>query len=187
MNETTRLNRRKELSSAGGTKRLNSAGENNSTRQHERNNSTQQEKTTQLDRRNKRTQLYRRNETTQLGWRKQLSSASGMEQLDSATPATACTAFTAESAFLIYSRRSNGSVTYFHTTGPSSINGLLKVDSAFYHRCSGSINESQACLGSETLEVSLQTDHLIGTSAQAPQHSMVTYTVMGILGPGPHV
>ncbi|GFS97320.1 hypothetical protein TNCV_1824811 [Trichonephila clavipes] len=34
--------------------------------------------------------------------------------------------------------------------------------------------------------VSLQTDHLIGTSAHAPQGTMVTYTGMGLLGPGPH-
>ncbi|GFW52144.1 hypothetical protein TNCV_2820131 [Trichonephila clavipes] len=33
---------------------------------------------------------------------KQLNSAAGMKQFDSAPPATACTAFTAESSFLIY-------------------------------------------------------------------------------------
>ncbi|GFS52062.1 hypothetical protein TNCV_1104841 [Trichonephila clavipes] len=31
----------------------------------------------------------------------------------------------------------------------------------------------------QTLEVSLQTDYLIGTSAQVPQHPMVTYTGKG--------
>ncbi|GFS85842.1 hypothetical protein TNCV_2973771 [Trichonephila clavipes] len=51
---------------------------------------------------------------------------------------------------------------------------------------SRSINEYQACLGTKTLEVSLQTDHLIGTSARAPQHPMVTYTEMGTVGPDPH-
>ncbi|GFY27294.1 hypothetical protein TNCV_2069141 [Trichonephila clavipes] len=44
--------------------------------------------------------------------------------------------------------------------------------------CCGSINEYQACLRTETLRVSLQTDHLIGTS-DAPQLPMVTYTGMG--------
>ncbi|GFW34478.1 hypothetical protein TNCV_500961 [Trichonephila clavipes] len=34
--------------------------------------------------------------------------------------------------------------------------------------------------------VSLQTDHLIGTSAHAPQHPMVMYIGMGTVGPGPH-
>ncbi|GFW28171.1 hypothetical protein TNCV_4499011 [Trichonephila clavipes] len=29
-------------------------------------------------------------------------------------------------------------------------------------------------------------DHLIGTSTQAPQRPMVTYTGMGTVGPGPH-
>ncbi|GFT13365.1 hypothetical protein TNCV_1551101 [Trichonephila clavipes] len=47
-------------------------------------------KTTQQDR------------TTQLGRIKQLNSTAGMKQLDSVPPATACIAFTAESAFLIY-------------------------------------------------------------------------------------
>ncbi|GFV87306.1 hypothetical protein TNCV_4032781 [Trichonephila clavipes] len=56
-----------------------------------------------------------------------------------------------------------------------SILGLGKVDSAC-HPFSGSINEYQACLGTKTLEVSLQTDHLIGTSAHAPQRPMVPYT-----------
>ncbi|GFU32951.1 hypothetical protein TNCV_4155411 [Trichonephila clavipes] len=36
------------------------------------------------------------------------------------------------------------------------------------------------------LEVSLQTDHLIGTSAHAPQRQMVMYPGMGTIGPGPH-
>ncbi|GFW53125.1 hypothetical protein TNCV_3293731 [Trichonephila clavipes] len=49
--------------------------------------------------------------------------------------------------------------------------GLGKVDSAF-HLFSGSINEYQACLGTKTLRVSLQTDHLIETSAHAPQRPM---------------
>ncbi|GFW46094.1 hypothetical protein TNCV_3277111 [Trichonephila clavipes] len=33
--------------------------------------------------------------------------------------------------------------------------------------------------------VSLQTDHLIGTSAHAPQHPLITYTEMGTVGLGP--
>ncbi|GFY19410.1 RNA-directed DNA polymerase from mobile element jockey [Trichonephila clavipes] len=53
-----------------------------------------------------------------------------------------------------------------------SINGLRKVDSAFHPRYIGSINEYQACLGSYTLKVSLQTDHQIGTSVPAPQRPM---------------
>ncbi|GFY10346.1 hypothetical protein TNCV_2630231 [Trichonephila clavipes] len=46
---------------------------------------------------------------------------------------------------------------------------LGKVDSAF-HSFSRSINEFQACLVAKTHGVSLQTDHLIGTSALIPQH-----------------
>ncbi|GFY06053.1 hypothetical protein TNCV_3863571 [Trichonephila clavipes] len=34
--------------------------------------------------------------------------------------------------------------------------------------------------------VSLQTDHLIETSAHAPQRSMIKYTGMDTLRPGPH-
>ncbi|GFW94142.1 hypothetical protein TNCV_1978821 [Trichonephila clavipes] len=92
-------------------KQLNlTVGENNSTRPstrkskplQDKNNSTQQEKIAQLGSMNETTQLSRRNETTQLGRRKQLNSTEGTKQLDSAPPATACTAFTAESAFLIY-------------------------------------------------------------------------------------
>ncbi|GFU44210.1 hypothetical protein TNCV_686201 [Trichonephila clavipes] len=66
------------------------------------------------------------------------------------------------------------------------IKGLGKVDSSFYPRCIGSINEYQACLGSLTLDVSLQKDHQIGTSVHAPQSPMVTYIGMGIVVPGPH-
>ncbi|GFV41432.1 hypothetical protein TNCV_5048371 [Trichonephila clavipes] len=61
-----------------------------------------------------------------------------------------------------------------------SILRLGKVDSTF-HPFSGSINEYQACLG-----VSLQIDHLIRTSAHAPQPPMVTYTEVGTVGLGPH-
>ncbi|GFW99894.1 hypothetical protein TNCV_2126031 [Trichonephila clavipes] len=39
-----------------------------------------------------------------------------------------------------------------------SINGLRKVDSAFHPRYIRSINEYQACFGSKTLKVSLQTE-----------------------------
>ncbi|GFV96121.1 hypothetical protein TNCV_1870811 [Trichonephila clavipes] len=45
----------------------------------------------------------------------------------------------------------SGSVSRFHTTGPGSIPGLGKVDSTFHPYCSGSINEYQACLGTQTL------------------------------------
>ncbi|GFY19636.1 hypothetical protein TNCV_4648081 [Trichonephila clavipes] len=86
----------KQLNSSVGTKQLNSTGENNSTRQHERNTSTgennstqQQERTTQLVSLNETTQLVSRNETTQL--------CTAVARLQ--PPATACTAFTAESAF----------------------------------------------------------------------------------------
>ncbi|GFV55297.1 hypothetical protein TNCV_5010441 [Trichonephila clavipes] len=51
------------------------------------------------------------------------------------------------------------------TPGPGSIPGLSKVDSAF-HPFSGSI-KYKACLETKTLKVSLQSDHLIGTSAHA--------------------
>ncbi|GFU24270.1 hypothetical protein TNCV_3395901 [Trichonephila clavipes] len=67
-----------------------------------------------------------------------------------------------------------------------SINGLRQVDSAFYPRYIGSINEYQACLGSQPLKVSLQTDHQIGTSVHAPQRPMVTCIMMGTVVPGPH-
>ncbi|GFV02492.1 hypothetical protein TNCV_1024201 [Trichonephila clavipes] len=60
-----------------------------------------------------------------------------------------------------------------------------KVDSAF-HLFRGTINEYQTCLGTKTLGVSLQIDHLFTTSANAPQHPMVTYTGMGTVGLGPH-
>ncbi|GFV62633.1 hypothetical protein TNCV_2528581 [Trichonephila clavipes] len=67
-----------------------------------------------------------------------------------------------------------------------SINGLLKVDSAFHPRYIGSINEYQVCFGSQTLKVFLQTDHQIGTSVHAPQRPMVTCIMMGTVVPGPH-
>ncbi|GFX41215.1 hypothetical protein TNCV_2219131 [Trichonephila clavipes] len=83
------------------------------------------------------------------------------------------------------SQWSSGSASDFHTTGPGSIPSLGKVDSAF-HPFSGSINEIQACLGTKTLWILLQTDHLIGTSVHAPQRPMVTYTGMGTVAPVPH-
>ncbi|PRD36885.1 UNVERIFIED_CONTAM: Tbx20 [Trichonephila clavipes] len=43
-----------------------------------------------------------------------------------------------------------------------------------FHPFSGSIKEYQACLGTKTQGVSLQTVHMIGTSAYAPQRPMVT-------------
>ncbi|GFW67572.1 hypothetical protein TNCV_3392431 [Trichonephila clavipes] len=55
-----------------------------------------------------------------------------------------------------------------------------------YPYCSGSINEYQAYLGTKTLGVSLQTDHLIETSAHAPQRPMTTYAGMGTVGAGSH-
>ncbi|GFS58256.1 hypothetical protein TNCV_4916511 [Trichonephila clavipes] len=67
-----------------------------------------------------------------------------------------------------------------------SINGLRKVDSAFHPRSIGSMNEYQACFGSKTLKVSLQTDHQIGTSVRVPQRPMVTCIMMGTVVPGPH-
>ncbi|GFX79723.1 hypothetical protein TNCV_2746421 [Trichonephila clavipes] len=73
------------------------------------NETTQQEKTAQLGSRiettqqEKTTQLSSRNETTQLNRRKQLNSSVRVKQLNSALPSTACTAFTAESAFSTYS------------------------------------------------------------------------------------
>ncbi|GFX55779.1 hypothetical protein TNCV_3428501 [Trichonephila clavipes] len=58
------------------------------------NETTQQEKTTQLSSRNETTQLVSRNETTHI--------CTAVDRLQ--PPATACTAFTAESAFSTYSR-----------------------------------------------------------------------------------
>ncbi|GFV65312.1 hypothetical protein TNCV_4573121 [Trichonephila clavipes] len=48
---------------------------------------------------------------------------------------------------------SSGSVSRFHTTGPGSIPGLGKVDLAFDPYCSGSLNEHQACLGTNTGDI----------------------------------
>ncbi|GFT31044.1 hypothetical protein TNCV_1684001 [Trichonephila clavipes] len=82
-----------------------------------------------------------------------------------------------------------GRVVVYRASTPQvwgSINGLGKVDSAFDPRYIGSINEYQACLGSLTLKVSLQTDHQIGTSVHAPQRPMVTCIMMGTVVPGPH-
>ncbi|GFX00293.1 transposable element Tc1 transposase [Trichonephila clavipes] len=45
---------------------------------------------------------------------------------------------------------------------------LGKIVSAFDPYCSGSINEYQGCLGTQTLGVSLQTDRLIEISAHGP-------------------
>ncbi|GFU00720.1 uncharacterized protein TNCV_4818771 [Trichonephila clavipes] len=52
------------------------------------------------------------------------------------------------------------------------IPGLGKVDSAFHPYCSWSINEYHK-LAWGPKQISLQTDHLIGTSAHASQHPMV--------------
>ncbi|GFY01777.1 protein ABHD11 [Trichonephila clavipes] len=62
---------------------------------------------------------------------------------------------------------------------------LETVSPSMFFTC-GSINEYQACLETQTLGVLLQTDHLFGTSAHAPQRLMVMYTGMGTVGPGPH-
>ncbi|GFX77785.1 hypothetical protein TNCV_1107021 [Trichonephila clavipes] len=111
----------KQLNSSVGTKQLNSTGENNSTRQHERNYSTgennstqQQERTTQLGSRNETTQLVSRNETTQL--------CTAVDRLQPpAPPTTACTAFTAKSAFSTYSR------PFFCGTKSESRHGIWKI------------------------------------------------------------
>ncbi|GFW93339.1 hypothetical protein TNCV_2604571 [Trichonephila clavipes] len=79
----------KQLNSSVGTKQLNSTGENNSTRAHERNNSTGENNSTQQQERNNSTLHCRRPPTT------------ACNHLQ--PPATACTAFTAESAFSTYS------------------------------------------------------------------------------------
>ncbi|GFU76859.1 transcription factor Sox-6 [Trichonephila clavipes] len=63
--------------------------------------------------------------------------------------------------------------------------GLGKIDSAF-HLFSGSVNEYQACLGTKPWGFSLETDHLIETSALAPQRPIVTCTEMGTIGLGSH-
>ncbi|GFU12473.1 hypothetical protein TNCV_4244351 [Trichonephila clavipes] len=85
--------------------------------------------------------------------------------------------------------RSHGRVVVHRASTPQvrgSINGMGKVDSAFHPCYIGSINEYQACLGSKTLKVSLETDYQIGTSVHAPQRPMVTYIGMGIVVPVPH-
>ncbi|GFX30529.1 hypothetical protein TNCV_3461801 [Trichonephila clavipes] len=82
---------------------------------------------------------------------------------------------------------SSGSVSCFHITGPGSIPRLDRVDSAFHPYCSRSINEYHTSLLRDlNTGVSLQIDHLIGTSAHAPQRLMVTYTGMGPVGPVPN-
>ncbi|GFV77270.1 hypothetical protein TNCV_445001 [Trichonephila clavipes] len=53
-----------------------------------------------------------------------------------------------------------------------SMLGLGKLSSAF-RPFSGSINEYQDCLGTKHF------NHLIGTSAHAPQRPKLTYTEMG--------
>ncbi|GFT07814.1 hypothetical protein TNCV_1214081 [Trichonephila clavipes] len=78
------------------------------------NETTRQEKTTQLNSRNEQLnsaagtkQLNSSVGTKQLNsasGTKQLNSSVGTKQLNSALPATACTAFTAKSAFSTYSR-----------------------------------------------------------------------------------
>ncbi|GFX83336.1 hypothetical protein TNCV_908541 [Trichonephila clavipes] len=61
-----------------------------------------------------------------------------------------------------------------------------KQDSSALVYAHGSIKEYQACLETTLVGDSLQTDHLIGTSAHAPQRPMVTYTGRDTVGPGPH-
>ncbi|GFX75330.1 hypothetical protein TNCV_3043521 [Trichonephila clavipes] len=78
----------------------------------------------------------------------------------------------------------SGRMVTYHASAPQvqgSILGLLKVDLAFYP-FNGSINFAWGL----KIGVSLQTDHLIGMSAHAPQRQMVTYTEMGTVGLGPH-
>ncbi|GFU35236.1 hypothetical protein TNCV_340061, partial [Trichonephila clavipes] len=64
---------------------------------------------------------------------------------------------------------SSSTVSRFHTIGPGSIPKLGKVDSTFHPYGCESINEYEAYLETLTLGVPLQTDHLIRTSAYAPQ------------------
>ncbi|GFU01865.1 hypothetical protein TNCV_1523641 [Trichonephila clavipes] len=80
----------------------------------------------------------------------------------------------------------SGSISRFHTTGSRFYPRAGQIDSAFHPPCSRLTNGYQACLRTLTLGVSLQIDHLIGTSAHAPQHPMVTYTVMGTVGQSLH-
>ncbi|GFX39051.1 hypothetical protein TNCV_3426371 [Trichonephila clavipes] len=80
----------------------------------------------------------------------------------------------------------SGRVVAYHASTPQVqvlFPGWAKADSTVPPYCSGSINEYQSLLGDLTLEVSLQTDPLIGTSAHAPQRPTITYTGMGTVGP----
>ncbi|GFV62986.1 putative LOC100569746 [Trichonephila clavipes] len=76
---------------------------------------------------------------------------------------------------IIFKMSSGGVVAYRVSQQQvlGSILGLGKVNSDL-HPFSGSINEYQACLETKTLGVSLQTDHLIVTSAHVPQRPMGT-------------
>ncbi|GFS47780.1 hypothetical protein TNCV_3597941 [Trichonephila clavipes] len=57
---------------------------------------------------------------------------------------------------------------------------------AFISPALGRKNVYRACFITQTLEVLLQTDHLIGTSAHAPQCRMVPYTERVTVGPDLH-
>ncbi|GFV48167.1 hypothetical protein TNCV_3554461 [Trichonephila clavipes] len=70
-------------------------------------------------------------------------------------------------------------------TSKDSVGSKLSI-AELHDGFGGSIKEYQACLGTKTQGVSLQTVHMIGTSAYAPQRPMVTYTGMGTVGIGLH-
>ncbi|GFW42222.1 hypothetical protein TNCV_1206781 [Trichonephila clavipes] len=81
----------------------------------------------------------------------------------------------------------SGSVSCFHTTGsisyPRAGQGQFSL-SSFLQWVDKLV---QSLLGDfNTGGVSLQTNHLIGTSTHAPQRPMVMYTGMSTVGPGPY-
>ncbi|GFW19299.1 hypothetical protein TNCV_256261 [Trichonephila clavipes] len=80
---------------------------------------------------------------------------------------------------------SSGSVSYVRTTGPVSIPVLDNRLSL-----SSLLQWIDICvlrlLRYLKTGVSLQIDHLIGTSDQSPQRPMVTYTVISSVVPCPH-
>ncbi|GFW03059.1 hypothetical protein TNCV_156791 [Trichonephila clavipes] len=96
--------RKKQFNSPLSSKIKANAGEKQLNSSVGTKNSTQQEKTTQLGSRNETTQLGSRNETTQLVSRNETTQlCTDVDRLQPPTTAyTACTAFTAESAFSTY-------------------------------------------------------------------------------------
>ncbi|GFU07609.1 hypothetical protein TNCV_2225751 [Trichonephila clavipes] len=71
---------------------------------------------------------------------------------------------------------------YLHSSLSPQDYGPTKLTST-YSVCTRRVFDG---IGHRILGVSVQTDHLIGTSAHALQRQFVTYTGMGTVSPGPH-